>query len=261
MRSCKGSPPTATGERQLLYWLLVHHDTLLHDLVSEAKSVGISKTQRPVPKFYARALVIASCLTSTGMWLGCGLRQGGLTEGGVWPRSGNEENSIDWFHGINSGPDRKEKLEAVFAKWGTGDASYDRRVVEVVCACHGSDRYGGVHTDQVLREAIVKRIKERPEVLKQIWEHERRKHQDPSDPERVNTLAGCAEFAFERYREDDAKFYYLLLLASLASRPEIVTSLDDMPIDQAWQRAKDWMEANAARYRYDGQRMEYVLME
>lgn len=166
------------------------------------------------------------------------------------------EEGVTWFHRANTQPQREEALRKVFADWGTGNAAHDSRVLKVLSKCYGAHKYGGIRTDEMLRRVIVERIKEKPELIRGVWLLERDKITDAS---RVQSLADYSREVFCDDRPDDEKFYYLLLTASMIDRPQIVTRMDAGRVEEAWRRATEWLEVNAARYQFDEKRREFVL--
>jgi len=160
----------------------------------------------------------------------------------------SDEAALAWFRQVNTAWDRQTSLEHSFATWGTGDAQFDRRIATVLLHCYGESHQGGVGTDELARNIIIDRIRQKPDLVRQVWLAYRSRG---PNAEQLVPLPDFAQQVFSTARTDDEKFFYLLLTSSMTNRADLVTSIRPHGIDDGWNRLKIWLENNADRFKYN----------
>jgi len=127
----------------------------------------------------------------------------------------------------------------------------------------GEIQYGHFNPDMV--QCIVSKIVDSPSVVRCVFHYARQKH--PRNWSYNNFRTGGAYHylvvfqneLFNDELQESEKFYYLLLIAGMYNKPELVTRVASTSIDKAWHECGEWLKDVASFSYYDRARKLYVV--
>lgn len=160
-------------------------------------------------------------------------------------------NEFEW-------PDFKPSIESVVAKWGTGSAEHDKYFLEVLVNSGNPDCAYDYSMDSRFLDAILKRFREKPELLQLVGQENLKRLSPPCDN---------SDWFIVRYvdhMEDAAPVgvcVNLIMFASLFDRPEWIRDQHWDDVYPRWEVMMKWLKANMHYVVYDHDRKVFVVDE
>ena len=177
-------------------------------------------------------------------------------------KSANEVD--DSLRELLGSPPRQADLARLMAVWGRRSEEVDRSIVQFLWSSYEEPtHHSHIGMTAATWEAVEYRLRSDPEVLGQVfwylrWMDRGVTWDNPRDKGYFVDLVGDL---FGESRPDGHEAKYLLMLASMLNRPDIVTAARYADVGIRWRQTEEWLRPLAPYYVFDEDAGHYRMDE